>query len=442
MKTMTIQALSVLEKKSYSILDNLTVDVELTANPYHLPIDSLFGMAARNNPKRSYLFVSKLIGKHIPVKPKTPQLTGYLLASRFAELLGLPVNREIINDIVASISSGENCELEVLPYNLPSKALFVGFAETATGLGHGVFDSFTGDVNFLHTTREPLTGDYDTIYFTEDHCHAPDQKLLISSPQILEDNDSLVLVDDEVTTGNLCLNIIRSIQKKYPQKHYIILSILDWRSEESRKRYQQTAVELGVRISVLSLVSGVFSANGTSPVIKENPALLAGDMPPVEMFCGAMMQTVKVDNASYLKYTGRFGISAEENTVLEKEATLLGNTLSKMREGKKTLCLGSGEFMYIPFLVADKMGHGVSVQTTTRSPVHPLNRENYAVKHAINFADPYNQGVTNFVYNIAPNLYDEVFVFWEKAVKPQQVAPLVIGLKELGIKQIVFVTFC
>jgi hypothetical protein len=407
---MTTQVLSAPEKRNYKILDNLIVDVEITTNPYQLPIDSVFEMAARNNPKRSYLFVSKLIGKHIPVLPDTPQRAGNLLAKRFAELLAIP-----------------------------SKALFIGFAETATGLGHAVFDCFSGNVNYLHTTREPLTGDWDTIYFTEDHCHAPDQKLLVNDPEVFQRNDYLVLIDDEITTGNLCLNIIRSIQKKYPQQHYVILSLLDWRSPVANQKYQDVAAELGVKISVVSLIAGTFTASGSSPVVSNNHQPTSGEMPMVDIFVAPPWATVATDNGGYLKYTGRFGIDEQDNRLLKEAASKLGSILARFRRGGNTLCLGTGEFMHIPFLVAQSMGPGVMVQSTTRSPVHPIGKDNYAVKHGISFNDPYNKSITNFIYNIPPNHYDEVFMFWERELSPEQVKPLLQGLKASGINLIVFV---
>ena len=34
-----------------------------------IALDQLCGFAARRNPKRGFLFVSKVLGKHIPVRP-------------------------------------------------------------------------------------------------------------------------------------------------------------------------------------------------------------------------------------------------------------------------------------------------------------------------------------------------------------------------------------
>ena len=57
----------------------------------------------------------------------------------------------------------------------------------------------------------------------EHYCYAID-------PALFENDDMVVLVDDEITTGKSALNFIRAIQSKYPRKKYGVVSLLDWRS--------------------------------------------------------------------------------------------------------------------------------------------------------------------------------------------------------------------
>lgn len=427
-------------------MDNLSVNIKIESNPYLIPLENVFSMAARNNPKRGYLFVSKLIGKHIPVHPQVPFLTGYLLASRLAERLGLNISRELIDKSVNMLTLQTNFDSSFKSiYEFPGKALFLGFAETATALGHSVFDCFLGKIKYIHTTRENLAGSYDTIFFSEDHCHAPEQRCLVLEPDLFIDNDYLVIIDDEISTGNLCLNLIRAIQGKYPHKHYVILSILDWRSAEAKHKYAQVEEELGVKITVLSLISGSFTSYGTAPVEPEPLSCAESAGLPVKQYLEPMGREVRFPghkDICYLHYTGRFGIDVGDSSRLKVEAGKLGKKLAAARKGQKTLCLGTGEFMYIPFLIASYMGEGVWVQSTTRSPVHPREYPDYAVKHAINFYDPFRPHIRNFVYNIPPNYYDEVYIFWERKVTPEQVHPLVAALNKLGISNINFVSHC
>lgn len=453
-------------------MDSLTVGIEVEENYYDLPLGSVFAMAARNNPKRSYLFVSKLIGKHIPVRPGTPFITGLLLASRLAQTLGLPVAQQNITALVDNLVYDRDDRLTAVngycqvsgfckPYHLPGRVLFIGFAETATALGHAVFSSFAGGHRYLHTTRENLAGSFDTLYFTEEHCHAPEQRCLISDGSLIKNNDVLVLIDDEITSGNTCLDIIKTIHYKYPQPEYVILTILDWRDKKALQKYSRVEKELGVQIRVLPLIKGSFQSEGTSPVLN-NPLAAAGGVEcptgAVHMLHRPFGLTVEAkvaagedgedkDNSggtgnSYLAYTGRFGLDERQNSRLHDEARTLGQRLARRRRGNRTLCLGTGEFMYLPFLIARYMGDGVWVQSTTRSPVHPRLREDYGIKYAITFEDPFRPGVPNYVYNIPPRGYDEVYIFWERRVLPRQVAPLVQALQQAGIPDITFVYFC
>jgi hypothetical protein len=449
MKDTITPALS-MQEKSYTVMGDLSVGIRINHNPYSIPLERVFSLAARNNPRRSYLFVSKLIGKHIPVHPRIPLLTGFLLASRLAENLGIDVDGNKINEAVAMIAGHGNCNLMRAAYSFPGKTLFIGFAETATALGHSVFDSFSGDIGFLHTTRESLAGTCDTIYFTEEHCHAPEQRCLVNDASFFTGNNLLVLIDDEITSGNTCLNFIKRIQKKYPQQNYVVLTILDWRSGEAQKKYVRAEQELGIKINVISLCAGDFWSRGGSPTVTgllPGTATSSPEIPDIVNIIAPVGPEIEIQSgggkaAGYLKYTGRFGLGAGDEGPLFSLAEALGQRLGALRKGRKTLCLGTGEFMYIPFLTACHMGEGVMVQSTTRSPVHPHGGRDYAVKHAIAFEDPFIPGINNFVYNIPPYYYDEVFVFWEREVKPELVAPLAGSLHSLGIGHIVFIVCC
>jgi hypothetical protein len=52
----------------------------------------------------------------------------------------------------------------------------------------------------------------------------------------------------------------------------------------------------------------------------------------------------------------------------------------------------------------------VRVQSTTRSPVHPLDVPGYAIRRALRFPSPDDPGRTSQVYNVAPGRYDQIVV--------------------------------
>ncbi|WP_049665554.1 phosphoribosyltransferase family protein [Bacillus sp. FJAT-27231] len=424
---------------SHKIGGSLEVNVQIDSNPYGLPAEVLYEMAARINKKRSFLFVSKVLGKHIPLHPYIPSIASALLASLYYEReTGHPSpNRELL---IEALKSGSAEQLEAayslikgLQYSPEEPLVFIGFAETATALGHGVFDCFS-ESTYIHSTREMLLDKDVTLYFEEEHSHATDQRCY-APEESLHHEKTICLVDDEITTGKTALNIIASIQKKYPRKEYVVLSLLDWRTKEDEQRLRDFENEWNVRIKTYSLMSGTIRVQG-SPDLEEatdintQPDLqepnyevirLHDFCPPVPSIAYSSVDSLGVKNETpYLAITGRFGLSSEKKEAVEQYCHEIGRYLKAYRKGKKTLCLGTGEFMYIPMKVAAYMGEGVLYHSTTRSPIFPLNQSNYPVKNRLIFDSPDDPAIVNYAYNVLDGAYDEVFIFFERTVEEKR----------------------
>ena len=67
------------------IKQDLKLQLNNTNGYLGLTAENLFEIAIRKNTKRNFLFVSKLIGKHIAIKPSSLLYTGSLLANKFFE---------------------------------------------------------------------------------------------------------------------------------------------------------------------------------------------------------------------------------------------------------------------------------------------------------------------------------------------------------------------
>lgn len=65
------------QNNTYNVLNNIKVHVEVRDNPYNLELDNLFQMVMRINKKRSFLFVSTILGKHLPIKPAVSLASGF-----------------------------------------------------------------------------------------------------------------------------------------------------------------------------------------------------------------------------------------------------------------------------------------------------------------------------------------------------------------------------
>ncbi len=437
--------LSILSKKTYSfhILDSLEVEINVLDNPYNLPVEELFTMAARINKKRSFLFVSNVLGKHLPIHPGKGLLTAALLAARFIESVkGLPCNEK---ELLLTSFLHETA-MRVPPFvTADIHPVVIGFAETATALGHAFFACFQ-NADYFHTTREELIGRTPKISFEEEHSHATSHRCYI--PLELIDNErEIILVDDEMTTGKTALNIIRSIHRKFPRNQYTVVSILDWRSTEHRRQFAEVEKELAVNIHVVSLLSGSVriakqqDISNVEEVKGETRAEMVIETVDISPFFTPTPFYSVGSSIPYIVETGRFGLSSEENLCLFEKAAQAAAVLEEKRQGERTLCLGTGEFMYLPMKIAADMGDGVFYQSTTRSPIYIKDSEGYGARYGLSFPNPEDPAVQHFVYNIPPGYYDELFLFFEREVELKNLEPFLEEMKKTTIPMVKLVFF-
>ncbi|AVI39796.1 phosphoribosyltransferase family protein [Bacillus pumilus] len=434
----------------------MEVELDLKEGALHLEKKHLFDMAARVNKKRAFLFVSKVLGKHIPVHPVKPLLVSGLLAMAYAkEQTGktsphqdLLVEALKTDDHAVSSKAYEALKKEKL--SVGKQPIVIGFAETATALGHGVYDVLEG-ASYIHTTREQLLDLDPSLVFEEEHSHATDQ-LCYADVSLLRTDRPIVLVDDEVTTGRTNINIIRDLHAKHPRHSYTILSILDWRTEEHEKAMCELEKELGIHITSLSLLKGKMVFRGKtldepaySYEIAEQKDLPNLSFHSLQSFFQQVPYarshaTNSAGHSPYIHETGRFGLNAANTAAIDQAAAEAGLKLKKERKGKQTLCLGTGELMYIPMRVAAHMGEGVLFHSTTRSPIHPVEKDGYAVQNGFTFVSPEDARIQHYVYNIPKGQYDDVFLFFEKRVSQEALLPLVHLFAERHVKHVHIVT--
>ncbi|MFE5873131.1 phosphoribosyltransferase domain-containing protein, partial [Streptomyces roseifaciens] len=191
-------------------------------------LPGLLGLALRRNPKRAHLLVSNVLGKHVPASPAAVYESGAGLGRRVRALLG----------------DGE-----------AARAVVLGYAETATGLGHAVADGL-GLAPYLHSTRRAVAGVAPVGGFEEEHSHATSHLLLPEDAGFLAGDGPLVLVDDEFSTGRTVLNTISALHARFPRGRYVVVALVDMRSEGDRARLEAFAEELGARVDLIALASG------------------------------------------------------------------------------------------------------------------------------------------------------------------------------------------
>lgn len=319
-------------------------------------IDELFEFAERKNPKRSFLFVSKVLGKHVPVFPHVMNEVYEELASK------LP----IIND----------------------KVLMVGMAETAVGLAAGFYRSVKNKVPnsvLLTSTRHPIDGEL-LCEFKENHSHATDH--LIYWPISLFDKDivknaqTLILVDDEATTGNTFKNLAKSLMNSGLSniKQIYTITLTDWSNGS-------LFIDDKVKVTHISIANGEWCW-------EQNPNAELPTMPNVNITAKGNVEVSK--NQDW----GRQGLSALE--------LKFGKNIC-VDKNEKILVLGTGEFLWQPFLLAEKlekMGISVKFGSTTRSPIS----DGLAIKSSLAFLDNYGLAIPNYVYNISHENFDRIII--------------------------------
>ncbi|MDN4076464.1 phosphoribosyltransferase family protein [Paenibacillus polymyxa] len=435
-------------------------------------------MAARVNKKRSFLFVSKVLGKHIPVNPYTSLLSGAALAILLYKEL-VPQSGQQMDKLIGEAVRGlldpnyakeayQKLMDERLAFSFPEPIKFVGFAETATALGHSMYRLFDGGATYIHTTREDIPGLRPIIRFEEEHSHAVDHRCYALNEDAFAGDGPIVLVDDEITTGKTTLNIIRDIQEHFPRKQYVIASLLDWRTDSDERAFADLEAELDIRITPLSLLKGKIEIQGT-PILDH--AEYAGQTGNAEHaatssaeinkdFSGTIARCFEEDasaferishtsistdgyanTAPYLKYTGRFGLQSADNPALDAEIAYTAERLNQLRSGQRTLVMGTGEFIYIPMRIAAELGPNVYYQSTTRSPVYPHREEGYGVASGVTYPSPEDSTVRNFIYNVEPGQYDEIFVLLERESDPERMKPMLEALSRLGCDKVHVVYF-
>ncbi|QTA79162.1 Phosphoribosyl transferase, RNA-binding domain-containing [Desulfonema limicola] len=433
----------------YNILNKIQVNIEIKDNPYKIPPENLFAMAGRKNKNRAFLFVSRVLGKHIPVCPSLSLLSGTVLAMKYFEeccRLPWPGRDEILSGLRSR--QAKTCFSLKKP-DLPYAALFIGFAETATALGHSVFNSFNTNSFYIHTSRENIVNPEYEIAFIEEHSHAKNHSLFPFNFDIIKSRCPVVLIDDEITTGKTALNLIKTIHKLFPRKNYWVLSLLDWRTDEDIENFHKIEIKLGIEINTVSLISGQIKINlDEKPVntnclqnhINHKPENIPVHYLYLDSFYNNIIHK-NPENSRYLKHTGRFGIDFRDQAVIEEQSRRTGIYLKQFRKSVKTLCIGTGEFMYLPMKIASHMGDGVLYQSTTLSPIYPYNCKNYGIKNAYEFQNPQDLSITSYLYNIPPGFYDEIFIFFERDVKKEQYDSLIEQLKLTCVKRIFVITF-
>lgn len=371
---------------------DLTYQTNFSGDSKNYELEDLLGFAQRINPKRAFLFVSKVLGRHIPVAPGT-------MRHAFTDLANL------------------------VPDDLPEPILVIGMAETAVGLSAGVHQALQTrypNALLLNSTRHSQHNKDNTetllTTFSEDHSHASQHLIYQSADTVTQAqllaSKTLIMVDDEASTGNTCVNVVTALRNagldQLQQVH--LTTLVDWSLNQNQDNASDDTIATrlpNIDFHRHHLLSGAWTWT---------------DAPNPEPITMPSVDTTEAGSHT-LSETGNWGrfptldsTDGFDNYLMKFQAAFnLFNqqaqsekaSFEKEQLPKRILVLGSNEFVWLPFLLAEWLetqtqNATVNFSALTRSPIALGG----AITTMLSFSDNYGLGMTNFAYNVEPSDWD------------------------------------
>lgn len=334
-----------------------------------------------NNTKRTYLLVNPLQAKHIPVMPSESlammRTLGKKLASKY-----------------------------------PSTKLIIGFAETATAIGAAVAESFSSNCIYVHTTREAISSVMQWIYFQEEHSHATEQKIIGDYMRgWLSKTDTIIFVDDEISTGKTLKNIIEQLRTTYPEmnnKRIVAASLLNRLSNDDK----QALASAGITCEYLVRLPMENYSEKVEPImISEAQATESCEL-------SLNYQALFCDNF----HDPRLGISVGSymKSCENVAETFLVQFAYKIPQNSSVLVLGTEECMYPALRLAETLelmgfNYRVRCHATTRSPIGVSTEEGYPITSGHKLRSFFEKERETYIYNL--DSYDVVIVVSDTKLK-------------------------
>ncbi|MCC3273218.1 phosphoribosyltransferase [Arthrobacter zhangbolii] len=403
-----------------------------------LPVEDLVGLALRRNPRRAHLLVSRVLAKHVPTEPALVLAAGELLGTLAGAALGSTVDSAVLRSVAADLQQvlrGEDNTahddaagpgavrpprtrlqyaretLWDLPVSHP-EVVTIGYAETATGLGRLVADTLGS--YYIHSTRHAPAGAVAYGAFEEAHSHATSHRLLPTDPAALNSNAPVVLVDDELSTGATVINTIAELHAAAPHPLYVVATLIDLRSDPDRARFDELAAGLDCEIKVVALGTGRIELGedilaraqeliSTLPGTATEPAAAATASPEAPGTVDVLdLGAITTRRLRSDRFGNPAGVSSDYLGTLPEalpgavSGEHLAYIAARIRDvlpdsDAPVLVLGCEEFIHVPLTVANALAEAlqsgrVRFSTTTRSPIVPIDRPDYAINTSVDFA--------------------------------------------------------
>ena len=363
--------------------------------------EDLVSVAKReNNQKRTYLVVNRLQGKHVPVSPgKALRMFGCL-----ADILAEEYREE--------------------------RLLLIGFAETATAVGAAVAEKL--GAFYIQTTREQIEG-VEYFYFSEQHSHATEQKLVKDDlDQAVKNVDRIIFIEDEITTGNTIKNIIKLLRQAYPNRlRYSAASLLNGMTAAYQKEYEEYGICLHWLLKTCH------------DTYEERIVDCRGD--GTYHGCDIRMPSVIPEECRISGYQNarRLTDGKEYGAACRQMGQKVLDHLQPV-EGERILVVGTEEFMYPALVLASMLEEKtdqVRCHSTTRSPILVSSEKTYPLHARYELRSLYDAERITFLYDLSA--YDRVCIVTDaKEAEKAGLYSLVNALAACGNDKIYMIRWC
>lgn len=291
-----------------------------------------------NNSKRDFIIVQNYLGKHVPQRPS-------LILNYFNKL------KNEINKNTSQFDLNHTMSISSEDIN----GIFY-FAETATAIGKYLKNNLRINYEF-YTTREELKDNKKKLMsITEDHCHAP-VHTVVGSTEELKKCKRILIIDDEITSGNTIWKVIENIKIINPKIKIFIASFMNLMDEETIMKFIYNDIQ------IITLVKG--------QITEKDKKVNDFDFP----------------------------------------------NISEIKRDDSILVLGTEEDMYNALIYAYKLEQqkfDVCFHASTRSPIVPIKNLDYSLKTRTDFISAKDLNRSIYLYNLTK--YKQIFIFRDKLV--------------------------
>ena len=318
----------------------------------------------------------------------------------------------MVNALAQKTKKAQNNQID-----FKTQTLIIGFAETATALGH-LFANHFSQAFYLTTTREDLGND-KCIEFKEEHSHAVEQRLYYGTLENVFDYagsfNQVVFVDDEFTTGKTLRNLVAELLKAIPalaKCNKFAVTAIDRMNSENKAKLE----EMGVKVhSLLEFSDDNFSEQVKHIRVFEPLDDCLKQYQKVPDFI-KQQKAEQMDNA-------RFGfwcsLGIEERALAK---SLYEQYSEEIKNSDNILVLGTEEFMSVPIYFAREIElhqKNVVCHATARSPIGVNNTlAKYPINMGYKLPSFYSVERLSYLYHM--DHYDLVFILTDSKDIPKE----------------------